>query len=405
MSNLQISLAVIGAVLLALIIAYNAWTARRNAPKKPRPTEPGTPAEPISRQEPAFDHLLDQALHPARSGHDAAGHSLDDAHAGAGGHAHAHAQAQAGEEGSLNGAGASTDANGKVLISKPPKPTPPAAVVPDRRLGLDSLIDAIATLHCEQPVHGEAVLTAQPPTRRIGSKPLAVEAWNEAGQQWELPVATQRYSRFQAGVQLANRTGALNEIEFSEFVQKVQSFADTIHAAVEFPEMPHEIVRAKSLDDFASQHDAQLTFVLRARQAAWSAGYLQQNAARLGFLAGSIPGRMFLPSATPSFPPLLTLAFDTQAALAEDLEQSAVRDLMLSLDVAQVNRSEQPFTRLRETATVLCRVMDGVLCDQNGQPLPTMAMDPIATDLELLYDQLDTHRLSAGSTLARRLFS
>ena len=114
MSNLQISLAVIGAVLLALIIAYNAWTARRNAPKKPRPTEPGTPAEPVSRQEPAFDHLLDQALHPARSGHDAAGHSLDDAHAGAGGHAHAHAQAQAGEEGSLNGAGASTDANGKV---------------------------------------------------------------------------------------------------------------------------------------------------------------------------------------------------------------------------------------------------------------------------------------------------
>jgi hypothetical protein len=49
--------------------------------------------------------------------------------------------------------------------------------------------------------------------------------------------------------------------------------------------------------------------------------------------------------------------------------------------------------------------MDGVLCDQNGTPLPAMAMDPIAADLELLYDQLDQRELSAGSVLARRLFS
>ena len=145
--------------------------------------------------------------------------------------------------------------------------------------------------------------------------------------------------------------------------------------------------------------------MLRARQAAWSAGYLQQNAARLGFVQGAIPGRMLLPAPTPGLPPLLGLSFDTQAALAEDLEQSAVRELMLSLDVAQVHRTEQPFARLREIAAVLCNVMDGVLCDQNGQPLPAMAMDPIATDLELLYDQLDGRELSAGSVLARRLFS
>ena len=49
--------------------------------------------------------------------------------------------------------------------------------------------------------------------------------------------------------------------------------------------------------------------------------------------------------------------------------------------------------------------MDGVLCDQNGTPLPAMAMDPIAADLEQLYDQLDSRDLSAGSVQARRVFS
>ncbi len=34
-----------------------------------------------------------------------------------------------------------------------------------------------------------------------------------------------------------------------------------------------------------------------------------------------------------------------------------------------------------------------------------MTMDPIAADLELLYDKLDSRELSAGSVLARRLFS
>ncbi|RZJ57791.1 MAG: cell division protein FtsZ, partial [Acidovorax sp.] len=104
-------------------------------------------------------------------------------------------------------------------------------------------------------------------------------------------------------------------------------------------------------------------------------------------------------------PPLLTLGFDTAAALADDPDQSAIRDITLSLDVAQVHRSEQPFARLRDVGKALCDAMDGVLCDQNGHPLPAMAMDPITADLELLYDQLDGRDLSAGSVLARRLFS
>ena len=41
----------------------------------------------------------------------------------------------------------------------------------------------------------------------------------------------------------------------------------------------------------------------------------------------------------------------------------------------------------------------------DGNPLPAMAMDAIAADLEQLYDVLDQRELSAGSALARRLFS
>jgi hypothetical protein len=136
--------------------------------------------------------------------------------------------------------------------------------------------------------------------------------------------------------------GALNEIEFSEFVMKAQAFADAINAAPEFPDMLQEVARARELDQFASDHDAQLAFQLRARQAAWSPGYLQQNAARLGFVPGALPGRMVLPAGAAGLSPVLGLGYDTQAALSDDPEQSAIRELSLSLDVAHVPRAEQP---------------------------------------------------------------
>lgn len=373
MSNFQLGLIIAGGVVLAVVIAYNAWTAHRNAPRRASPPEAGEGgADNLVRQEPGFD------LPPGAVGGQAEGMPMPpagtDAHHG--GHA--------------------VDWQDSLQM-----PLPPA----ERRGGLDPLIDAIAPIGSDHVVSGDAALAALPPTRRAGSKPFAIEGFNEASQQWEMPVAGQRYTQFQAGVQLANRVGALNEIEFSEFVLKAQGFADAINATPDFPDMLHEVGRARELDQFASDHDAQLAFCLRARHAAWSPGYLQQNATRLGFTAGAMPGRLVLPASGQGLPPVLTLSYDTQAALSDDHEQSAIRELTLSLDVAQVHRSEQPFARLREIAASLGQAMDGVLCDQNGTPLPAMTMDPIAADLELLYDKLDSRELSAGSVLARRLFS
>jgi hypothetical protein len=277
--------------------------------------------------------------------------------------------------------------------------------LPEKKPLMDALIEVIAPISLDGPVSGDAALAALPATRRAGSKPFSIEGLNESTQQWELPLAGHRYSAFQAGVQLANRSGPLNEIEYSEFVMKTQAFADAINGSPEFPEMLDEVARGRELDQFASAHDAQLGFTLRARNSAWSPGYIQQNAARLGFVSGAIPGRMVLPAALAGMPPVLGLAFDTQAALAEDLAQSAVREVALSLDVAQVDRSERAFARMREAATALAQTMDGVLTDDNHQPLQPEAMDVIGAELETLYDTLDARDLSAGSPLARRLFS
>jgi hypothetical protein len=343
MSGFTLGLAILGGLVLAFLVAWNAWSTRRNTPRQPDVQstliEPAA-TQPMERSEPVFE--------------DAA------------------------------------------MVAIP---------VPERKPGLDALIDVLAQIAVDSAVSGEAALAAMPPTRRAGSKPFAIEGRNDSTQEWETPRAGQRYTAFQAGVQLANRSGALNDIEYSEFVMKTQAFADAINGSPEFPEMRHEVARARELDQFAGTHDAQLSFTLRARHAAWSPGYLQQNASRLGFVAGAIPGRMVLPASSAGGPPVLGLAFSTQAALSEDPSHSAIREVTLSLDVPHVSRTEQPFVRMRDAAIALAASMDGIITDDNGQVIPSESLDVIGNDLESLYDTLDARDLSAGSPQARRLFS
>jgi hypothetical protein len=277
--------------------------------------------------------------------------------------------------------------------------------VPEKKPPLDALIDSLVPIALDAPVPGEAVLGALPPTRRVGSKPFALEGLNADSGEWEFPRAQARYAQLQAGLQLANRSGALNDIEFSEFVVKTQTFCDALGGTPDFPDMRQEVARGRELDQFAAEHDAQLSFELRARRAAWSPSYIQQMAARQGFVAGTMPGRLVLPASVEGQSSLLSLNFDTQAALSEDLDQSALRVCTLLLEVTHVAPQERAFERLRVAAAELARQMDGVLTDDRGMPLSEQALDQIGDDIAQLYGRLEEHGISAGSSLARRLFA
>ena len=349
MSSLQNSLLIVGGLTLVGVFLYNLWTARQNAPRQAVADSPSSGIDP-TLDTPVSERLGSQDPY-------------------------------------------FLDAELDILP------------VPEKKPPLDALIDVIAAIELDNQVSGDAALAALPATRRVGTKPFAVEGLNDTTGEWETPVAGRRYHAFQAGVQLANRVGALNDIEFSEYVIKAQAFADAIGGEPEFPDMLEEVARARELDQFASEHDAQLSFTVCATSAAWSPGYIHQHAARWGFVAGVIPGRMVLAAAVQGLPPILSLSFDTQADMADDPALSAIREFSLSLDVPQVPREEHAFARLREAARILGQEMDGVITDGAGHALTEADLNAIAVDLEQLYDALDERELSSGSPQARRLFS
>lgn len=155
-------LAIAGGLVLAGVVAHGAWAARKAGPKR---------AAPPPQEEPHFG--LAPAGEPEVPGEPAP--EVD-----------------------------------------PLEVTLPAVARPVRRPSarIDALIDAIATITIESPVSGELALQHQPGSRRAGTKPLQIEGMNTVSGDWELPAPGQRYSEFQAGLKMANCSGALNEIEY-----------------------------------------------------------------------------------------------------------------------------------------------------------------------------------------------
>jgi hypothetical protein len=350
LDSLTVALAALGGVVLAGIVAHGAWTARKADPKRV-----SAPGRPLDYREPVMGDV------------DGGAEAADDAEAGS---------------------------------------FPLERKLPKRMAArIDALIDAIAVLNVEAPVSGEMLLAHLPPTRRAGSKPFLIEGLNAETGEWEAPQAGQHYGEVQAGVQLANRGGALNEIEYSEFVQAIQPFAEAIGAMADFPDMLDVVARARELDNFASQHDAQLAVHLHARSSPWSVAYIQQHAGRHGFVPGMVPGRLVLPSTEEGAPPVLVLSFDSLKALDEHPQQATVTDVTLSFDVPQTDPKAEPFIAWQASATALSLGMDAAIVDDNGQPLSPQGFAIIGAELGQLYGALEQRDLAAGSMPTRRLFS
>ena len=340
--TLTTALVILGAVVLAALAAQSWWAMRRV-----RPREPGEGAEGSTRVEPALhDTEPDLAEEPPAL---------------------------------------------RAASKRPPR--------------LDALIDAIAPLALDGPITGELALQHLPSSRRAGTKPFYVEGLDTETGEWDPIAAGRRYSELQAGVQLANRSGPLNAIEYSEFVQKLQAFADAVGATADVPDMLDVVARARELDTLSAPLDAQLSVTLRTNGVAWSVGFVQQVAGRLGLVPGVLPGRLVLPSTEEGAPPMLVLAVDPQAALADDPQAAVVRECTLTLDVPQTPASQEPFPAWHLTGRQLADDLDATATDDQGQAITLHAYDAIGKELDELYRRLEQLDLAAGTPAARRLFS
>jgi hypothetical protein len=414
MTDFQMSLIAAGGVFVVGVISYNKWQeykARKSVERafatdhddvlmKSGAAPAGDDALPADRQEPVLDANADEP-YAELAGSDALAEPVvrepvpTPAGVAVGG----------GAPGTpVSGAGAGAGSSSTMAAALDPlaglpgaKPnTPPAQLAENL---VDPLIDCLIPLNVEGAARGDKILPALLKLRRVGNKPVHFVGLAVNGD-WEPIVHGGVYTRLQAGVQLATRTTALNELEYSEMVQRLRAVADEIGAEPEVPDMIEVMSEAKNLHRFVAGHDAQLGVNLASKGAPWAMSTLIGALENQGFDVRP-DGRfaMLDKEEGGSNLPLFTLS--TNVNLGADTTSR----LTLLLDVPCVAPSKDGFGKMVACAKSLEQRLDAAIVDDFDQPLSDAALGEIAGQVGEFYQEMDAADIPAGSTRALRLFS
>ena len=376
MTDLQISLMAIGGTIVVAVISYNKWQeykARKvieraladNLDDMPVVGRSTTPAD---RAEPRFTDNTDTA-------------GLDVA-------ARAAAKDTIDPETGLPVATMTADFEVGATVSAPVSLPVPA-------LPVDALVDCVIPLALATNLRGEKVIGPIQVLRHVGNKPVNFVGQREDGG-WEAVQHGAVYSALLAGVQLANRSGALNEIEFSELVMRLRHVADELDAEPDVPNMTSVMQSARALHQFVTQFDAQLSVNLQASGAPWAIGTLLAALERQGFDVRP-DGRLVMSDGDGGN--LFSLSTNVNLA-AESTSR-----LTLLLDVPCVAPDYDGFGAMVACARSLSHRLDGKVVDDSDQPLSDTALAEIGEQVKAFYSDMQAADIAAGSTRALRLFS
>lgn len=366
MTDLQISLIGIGIAIVIGVIAYNKWQEYRA--KKHVERAFSDPVEDVlmgaaqtenrmERKEPVLDGTIrtEKAVSSTEN------------------------------EPTLSQVGGEDMAREQVIVPKVPE------------MPVDDLIELPVTLVMEESLRTEKILPHLQSLRYTGNKPVRFLGLPDGEDgEWQAIVPGQSYRQIRACVLLANRNGALNEIEYSELLMRLRQIADAIGAEPEVPEMAEVIEKSRQLYQFVSDHDAKLGISIRSNGAPWQMVTLATALEKQGFEAR--PDGLFVMKDKEKGSVLFTLSTNELAA-----SETATR-LTLLMDVPCVAQELDGFAQMIQCGKALCIRLDGALIDDGNQLLTDKFIEEIAGQVNDFYRDMEKGGIAAGSYRAMRLF-
>ncbi len=262
-------------------------------------------------------------------------------------------------------------------------------------LPVDELIDSVIVLELDTPVRAEKILNEITGFKFVGKKPVHFIGQTVEGQRTVIRLG-EVYSCLFAGVQMVARSGPVTELEYSEFVTKIRTIADNLGAHPDIPDMNKVIRDARELQQFVSEHDAQLSINVAVNGAPWALATLLAALEKMGFDQRP-DGRLMMPDGDGGS--LFTLS--TNVGLAE----TSTTCLTLLLDVPCVEPGRDAFGAMAACARSLATRLGGVVVDDSRQPISTAALEEINGQVQEFYGAMQEAQIPAGSLRAKRIFS
>jgi hypothetical protein len=269
---------------------------------------------------------------------------------------------------------------------------PPA--VSREELPVDEFIDCLMTIGLEIPVRGEEALFVLHNLTAVNGKEVHFIGLRRSGE-WDEVRAGCMYIELRVALRLANRNSALNELEYSQFVTRLRDIADQLGGELDVPEMSQVVLTARELHRFLTAHDALLGVNVVPRAALWPWEQLHMVLKDQGFEVRG-DNKFMMPDGDGGV--LFTLGVEGNKSAG------TVAKLTLLLAVPCVAPLRDAFGAMISSAKVLAAELEGVVVDDTNMVLSENAILEISGQVSAFYEEMDKAEIPAGSSRALRLF-
>ena len=261
----------------------------------------------------------------------------------------------------------------------------------------DSVTEAVIELTFQGPMTGEDLAPLLMPLSIAGRKAVRVFVQNVQGQHAMQIDPQDQYISVQLAVLLANRSGPLSAIEWSQIFTRAQTLADQLECTLEAPEQQQVVELARRLDQICEGLDTQvgLTLLLAGVR---SVSDVSSAAQAMGFVP--YMGR-FAWCGDHGF-----VCFTLSRADEEsfDAGMAGVDRLSLLLDVPRSPVDTRAFGRMAEIGQELAQRLGAELVDDQDRALQPGAELLIDEQLKTVYVNLEHAGFHAGGARALRVF-
>jgi len=278
-------------------------------------------------------------------------------------------------------------------------PAPDAASGPDDDPAeVDPATEVVIDISFAHPVPSDQLHAATHAVRRVGSKPVRLFAEKDGGGHRARLRPGESYVSMQLAVLLANRSGPLSEIEWSELWTLAQGLTERFDGSMEGPELNEVVERAKQLDAVCAELDAMVGLALQL-PGALAVADLNRALEEAGFLRHGPQLAWMSEQGIPRFTALYN------GRLPGEVQSAGVDRIDLVLDLPNSPPDDQAFSRMASVGRHLAANLDAQLLDDQGRPVADGVDQAIDKQLHECYQRLEAAGFSAGEFRSSRLFS
>jgi FtsZ-interacting cell division protein ZipA len=369
MSDLQLSLLIIGAAVVGGIVAFNwfqQWRLRRRLREAPREKReepaPPKPSRPVlARPEPTLTPQRSEPAPPERPVVREPAVRVKEAPARP--------------------------------LSLPPLP------------GVDLTMDYVVALDAEEPISAAGLADLHTRAAASGRR-FRVFGFDAGRSEWEeaARLSGGRYAHLRVALQLVKRSGSVDLPSLTALCAAAQECAERFKARATCPDVQATLAAARDLDAFCADVDVAIGVNVIAQPGTKFAGWRIRTLAEAAGLRLEPHGVFHYSDSAQQT--LFTLDNHEPAPfLPEQVKQLTTSGVTLLLDVPRVANGAAALDLMLRVAAELARGLGGMLVDDNPVPLNERSVKAIQQQLAAIHSKMQARGIAPGSERALRLFS